>query len=500
MTPPPATIFLVVSQGFAARALLRTGVLDSLRGAGARVAVLAPNVDESYLRKELCGKGVQLEPLRADPRVALRSRLWWLLHVLRAFTLGRAQDSPAFLEKYMGFRARLRRERPLVALCIRLALQALWRSRSLRRALLFAESRLFQADLHADLFRRHRPDLVVAAGPGWSAPDAVVLREAARRGVPTVAVVLGWDNPTSKGYRGAMPDRVLVWSERMASQMTRHQDVPPRRLAVAGVPQFDHYLRAGALPEREELFRLLGLDPKRALVVFATSSPGAYRHNLLVARALAAGVSGESLARPAQLVVRLHPINFRAEDWPDLPVWRALCDEHEHVRLDIPEVQSRLLRCDMPRSDMLRLGGLISYCDVLVNVFSTTTLEAFLADRPVVLVSTDAHLLSGDPAEPGPDGLPGPRAVTSYAHMREVVDAGAAEVARSLDELPGLVDECLRDPGRRAAARRRVAAVECGPADGRAAERVAAHLLELAGTAPPSGVPLPRPIATAGTR
>ena len=55
----------------------------------------------------------------------------------------------------------------------------------------------------------------------------------------------------------------------------------------------------------------------------------------------------------------------------------------------------------MADSDRLRLGALIKNCDVIVNVFSTTTLGAFLVDRPVVLVSSDVD------DRPTADGLRG---------------------------------------------------------------------------------------------
>jgi hypothetical protein len=474
------TVFLVVPQGFSARCLLRTEILPTLKAAGCRIVILTPNADEPYMRAEFADEHVRLAPLRAGTQTARSSRVWWLLYHLRRYTLARAWDSRAFVEKYAGLQARIRVRRSVVPRCIDLAVKVLWRSRALRRLLLWFETRLFKPPLHGDVFDAFPPDLVVTTSPGWFLADAVVLREARSRGVPTAAVVVGWDNPTSKGYRGADPDRVFVWSERMAEQLAVHHDFPRRRIVVAGVPQLDVYARPNALPSLADLCRQLGLDEERRLVVFATSSPGAYRHSVLVAETLAKAVSSDQLGAAAQLVVRVHPINFRPDYRTPLTEFEALRERYPHVHLDIPEILSERLRCDAPRSDSMRFASLVRHCDVLVNVFSTTTLEACLADRPVVMVGPHAHLAPGEPIDDGPAEHPRPRQFDAYEHMRSVMEEGAVDVAGSMSDLVPLVRGCLADPTARAAARRRVARREGGPGDGGAGARVGRLLLELA--------------------
>lgn len=483
--PRPAaaqrTVFIAVEQGFGARFFLRTDILPALRDAGVRVVVLTPNADEGYLRDELEGQGAVVEPLRAERSVVQRSRPWWLVHNLRTFTLGHPERSPAFLDYYEGFREQVARDHPLVARAIHLALRPLWRWRAARLALLRGEARLFTPALHADLFERHRPDLVVASSPGWFLPDALILREASRRDVATAAVVLAWDNPTNKGYRGADPDHAVVWSPRMADQLALHHDYPPRRIVVGGVPHFDPYLRDDALPSREELFGQLGLDPARPLVLFAARSPASYPHSAVVADALARAVSEDRLGQPAQLVVRLHPVSFRPGYPLPLDDYRVLEAEHPHVHLDIPTVQSQKLRSDMPASESRRLGALIKHCDVLVNVFSTTSLEAMMVDRPVVMVTPDAHEGGGHgPFAPPPEFE---RRFADYEHTRELVADGAARVAHSMPELVEEVRRYLAEPGRDRQARLRAAARECGPLDGRSGRRVAEHLIAFMGAA-----------------
>ena len=274
--------------------------------------------------------------------------------------------------------------------------------------LLGLETRFFTRRMHADLFDRYRPGLVVTTGPGWFFPDAVVLREAAARGVTTATVVLGWDNPTSKGFR-AEPDLTIVWSDEMARQVAEHHDYPRDRIVVAGVPHFDDYVRHGALRTREEL----GLDEDRRLILFATGAPATFGANVAVAEALAKAVASDALGFPSQLIAP-PPAQLPARPQGASRRVRAPRGDLRPHATRHSGHPPESLTVDMADSDRLRLGALIKNCDVLVNVFSTTTLEAFLVDRPVVLVSSDV-----DTDRPTADGLRGFR---EYEHVRAVID------------------------------------------------------------------------------
>jgi hypothetical protein len=348
----------------------------------------------------------------------------------------------------------------------------LWRSATLRRGLLGLETALDRGQPHAAVLDRVAPDLVVATTPGLFVADALVLRQARRRGIRTAAVILGWDNPTAKGYRGAEVDLILAWSERMADQLTRHHDVAPDRIAVGGVPHFDRYLRPERLPSRDDVFTALGLDPGRRTVVFTTPSPDLWTFNPAVAEALAAAAEDGRLGAPAQVVVRPHPnfslprVRERAEPLA------AVAARHPHTHLFTPELAGWALSVATSAADVDRLAGLLAHADVLVNVFSTTTLEAFLVDTPVVALSEDVAG-GADAGRPG-----GARTWDEFAHLQGLLRGGAARVARSLDELVAEVAAYLADPARDRAARRRVAEEECGPLDGRSGERVGRLLLE----------------------
>lgn len=466
MPGPARTVFVVVHLGFIARFFLRTDVLTSLKRAGCRIVVLAPEGALESLRAEFADEQVEVEPLRAPPkRAGQRSQLWWWTLHLRNYAIGNGHRTRALREKAERFPARYMAGQPVEQRVFKLLIHLLWRSRTLRRALLRLELSRYVEEANGDLFERYRPDLVVTASPGYFKPDARLLREAALHGVPGACVILSWDNPTSKGYRGANPDLVVAWSDRMREQMMEFQDFAPGEVVVGGVPHFDAYYDDDRLPARGELFDRLGLDPERRLVLFATSAPGYYGRDHEIADMLARAVAGDTLGVPAQLVIRVHP-NFPSKG-VGVEDFEAVARAHPHVHLDVPEILPAALTSHMPADDTERLMALIKHCDVLVNVFSTTTLEAFAVDRPVVMIESKA---------------------TVYEHMALVLESGAAPVASNEEQLIAHVRRYLAHPEHERAERRRIAEQELGPADGRSGERIAATLLELAGGQAPAPV------------
>lgn len=441
------------------------------------MVVLSPDHDHQRIAEHLAGAEAIFEPLRRSPRRAPHRRAMAraAARILRRNALdGRA--SPLFGLKYEGVRKELREDWPRrVSVPLDLVTRhVLWRSPAARRLALAADLRWSGYREHADLFERYAPELVVAPSPGWYVPDEAVLQEAANRGVHTAAVVHGWDNPTSKGYKAVEPGLVGVWSPRMGDEMIRFHDVDPSRIRVSGVPHWDHYLQDGGVLERGSLLERLGLDPDKPLITFATFVPRTYAFpNAELAEALARIVTGGELGREAQLVIRLHPHFLTPTAEPERRRIEQTAAGFPGVTVQHPEPIAE----DLPhpsRGDARMLGALITHSDVLVNAFSTTTLEACLVDTPVVMAGPAAHRTGGaDRASAGE--LAG---IEEFEHLRYVVSSGAARVAHSRDELLGHLRKYLEDPALDREQRRALARETCGPTDGSAGRRVGRLLLE----------------------
>ena len=225
-TPP--TVFLVAHMGFAARYLLRTDIFSTLKSAGVRTVILTPNAGEQYMVDEFDHANVVLEPLRVDWndfRLVQRLAALVALFYLRSYTIADGHRSEALrtstASSNRSFAYAAAPSRPVSARAQRpLAVAVTSEPHAGPGA----------AALHAPPCTQTCSTGIGRASsstrPGWFFPDAVVLREADARGITTSTVVLSWDNPTSKGYRGADPDLTIVWSDEMAGRWPSTTTIP----------------------------------------------------------------------------------------------------------------------------------------------------------------------------------------------------------------------------------------------------------------------------------
>jgi hypothetical protein len=296
-------------------------------------------------------------------------------------------------------------------------------------------------------------------------PDDVALaRLAARQGIATVGMIKGWDNPTTKTFIRTIPDKVVVHNELIKAEINRLYDVPVERIVVTGIPQYDRWLDPGLVVPKEELFRSLGLDPERRLILYAAAGDWMNKADEEIVRLLAAAIADGRLSG-AQVLVRLHPkYPSTAEGLAGLP----------HVVVERPgtNVTGELVHWEYEERDLRRLVSTLKWSDVAVNTASTFTIDAAIIDRPIVLVGFD-----------GARQLPYDSSVLRYydrEHMRPVVESGGARLAKSPEELVRAIASYLSDPSEDAEGRARIRETQCGRLDGRAGERIALTILDLA--------------------
>ncbi len=469
-------IFIIADHGLAVIYFLQSDLVTALIEGGAEVILftdeaLKSGIERRFARPGLTIEGLRLEEARRYERAVSPSLQWWLHFLRRAGASNRIN-----LEAVDGFikqvedeaRGRRRKLFPLMRLVVAL----LRHSRLARRALMRAQNR-FTPNLYSDLFEKYRPDLVVASTPGWRY-DRYLLREAAARGVTTVAVIVGWDNSSSYSLPGAPVDWVSCWSEIQKRELTQGADWPPARVHVGGVPAYDGYFRHAWLIPRDQYFRMHNLDPERKLISYASSFVS-FSPNWRNVDALARLVAGNHLSQPAQLLIRLHPTHFMetprfAEERERI---RALAAALPHVHVVEPVPLGEGGMSYYSGEDMPEKSSMMAYSDVMVTVYSTMVVEASIHGTPVVSLCLDT-----------PGGWPGKFSLPlsqiggwpTHARFRE---SGAGREALNEESLRVALNHYLENPGADAQARADFIARECTYTDGDAARRTAEFLLTL---------------------
>jgi hypothetical protein len=466
-------VFISADHGLAIVYFLQSEVVSTLIDAGIEVVLLTDEllkerITQRFGRPGLVVEDLRLEQARKYVREYKSSLQWWVSFLRRAGASNRinleAVDS--YISQVEG-EAHARRKRLFPVM--KGVVAVLRRSRAARKALMRYQRR-FNPVLYKDLFEKYTPDLVVASTPGWR-QDQFLLREAAERNVPTATVIVGWDNPSSYSLPGADVDWATCWSEIQKRELVLGSDWYPDKVYIGGIPSYDGYFDRRWQMSREEYFNLHGLDPGRKLLSYACSFI-TFSPNIQNVEALARLVSSDALAKPSQLLVRLHPNHFLdverfVEERKQIEI---LARDLPHVHLVEPVPLGGSLG-HYSGEDMPEKTSMMAYSDVFVTVYSTMVVEASVHDSPVVSACIDSTV-----GWPGKFTLPLSMIGGWPTHSR-FRDAGAGRVALTDQELKDAINYYLNKPGADLEARRDFIFRECTYTDGNAGKRTGNILL-----------------------
>jgi len=463
------TIFIIADHGLAVVYFLQSDVVDTLLEQGIRVVLvtddfLVEQIAQRFQRPELFVEGLRLSEAREYAARVHPERQWWL-HFLRRVGSSRRINTRAmdsYIEQVAVEEPNRRRVwMPLAWLTI----GALRRSAGARRRLIHAQF-AYQPNLYNALFERYRPSLVAASTAGWRL-DRYLLREAAARGIPTAAAIVGWDNPSSYSLPGAPMTGVTCWSQLQADELVRGSDWNPAQVNIGGIPSYDGYFRRTWLMPRDQYFALHGLDPARRLLCYACSFVS-FSPNFQNVEALARLVREDALGEPCQLLVRLHPNHFM-----DNHLFAGERERIQELARSIPHihvVQPVPLGGELgyySGEDMPEKTSMMAYADVFLTVYSTMVVEAAIQDRPIVSVCIDAP---GGWATPRKYSLPLSRIGDWPTHDR-FRQAGAGLVAQNPAELRQAILAGLAQPDAQQRARKAFVEREVTFTDGSAGRR-----------------------------
>jgi len=469
---PPKRIFLVADHGLAAFYFLQSDIVPTLIDSGVEVVVLTEDNTRQAIAERFTHPGLSIEGLRLDQVQQYTRRIspslqWWLDFLRRAGAAGKINLAvvDAYIQQVKSeAHGRRRQLFPLMEAIARL----MRRSYPLRRALVGYQGR-FTPSIYTDLLEKYRPALVVAGSPGFR-QDRFILREAAKRGIPTAAAIISWDSSSSYGLPGAKVDWITCWSEIQKQELVGGADWSPERVNVGGMPPYDSYVRGEWLLPRAEYFRMHGLDPQRRLLSYASSFVS-WSPNIQNVEALADLVIGDQLSAPCQLLVRLHPIHMSGHYVAEANRVRPLARQHTHIHVIEPVPLGSLGYYS--GEDVVERTSMMAHSDIFLTVYSTMCVEASFQERPIISVCIDS-----------PDGYSGkywvPMSLIGVwpTHSR-FRTSSAGKVALDQVDLRQAINQYLDDPKADLDAQRRFLRQECAHIDGSAGRRTADFFLSL---------------------
>jgi hypothetical protein len=392
---------------------------------------------------------------RIEPPAGLRAKLGGWCQSVRALY-------PAWDE---GKRARLRvavaeERRPLQRLQIRLR-QLLAHSPVVLRLLVWIEGLLFDEQSVKGIDPKSLDQLVLLGlGIFGTEAEGSLTWWARHHGISVINMVGNYDNLSSKGFRGVPLDHLFVWGKNMEEDAQKLHGVPADRISRIGSIRYNTVFDR-AMPSRESFFSKLGLDPSKKTLLFA-GAMFEYHYFEMLSVFEQMRVSQPDI----QLILRLYPSKgLMRSPFIEPLVGYASGRPGVYVSIGDPHYKSSEGGREPIYIDETELWCALRYSDVVINIFSTISLEACIFDKPAVNMWYFERRSKGFLRTPQYIDF------SRSFHNRRLLSYGAIRTATSRAELVEFIQNALQNPAATADARKTVVEDECGLLDGHGAER-----------------------------
>lgn len=246
--------------------------------------------------------------------------------------------------------------------------------------------------------------------------------------IRSLAIIISWDNLTSKGIINTDYDSVLVWNQYMADEYQRFYSIfglPEQKVQITGIPRFDIYFEP--LPSQfspTNLRHALHISDASQVILFATS---AIKHFPNQADILSHLIEYTDNHPSVIILLKCHS--------GDDPVLYHKFSKHPCVRIWTPTTPFT----SIPELDSLQLlAGMLRLCDVCVQVASTIRLETAIANKPCISIAYD-----GDLTPPYSHSV---KRFYSFSHQLPLNELHLDHPVYSKSELYQALDNIFSDP------------------------------------------------------
>lgn len=450
------TIFITLFQGVEAKNILRTGVFAELmRSPGIRLVCFVGTPERAArYRQEFPDPRVVYEVAHYAPQGRLDRLFGWLkFHLFRTATTD--------LRRQMNLDA----TGSYAAYVLGIAFNRLLARPSVRRAVRWIDFHFVRNNSFSRFFETYKPDAVLLAHL-FDDGEIAILREAKRRGVPTVGFINSWDKLTARAALRLLPDRLLVYNDIVKREAMTHADMPESRITVVGIPQYDHY-HDHRLAARGKFLRRIGIDPRKRFFLYAPIGETFSNSDWDIIDLLRRWVSAGTLPADVDFLVRFQPNDFVDE---------AEIAKRPWLHYDRPGVRftkERGVDWDMSGAELRHLADTLSHAALLVCYASSLSVNAAVFGKPVINI--------GFEITPRVRLRKSPTQFYAMEHYRNALQSGGIRLVQDKEELLQWLHRYLEDPRVDSPGRARLVAEQCSFSDGQAGARIARAVLAAAG-------------------
>lgn len=260
----------------------------------------------------------------------------------------------------------------------------------------------------------YKPDVLVAS-PFITALSREIDYVKAAKGleIPTVVVVMSWDNLTTKGTFHDFPNLTLVWNQPLVEEAVELHDVPRESIIITGAPTFDFWFDMKPSLDHISFCKQVGIDAKQPFITYLCSSTSITGDESVFVRSFTDALLESEETKNITVLIRPHPLNAS--------IWKGFHAENAMVW---PEGGS------LPDNPSAKLDyyNQLFYSTAVVGVNTSAMVEAAIVDRPCVTIISDRYKFTQ--AEMG--------------HFRHLVTSDFLEIANGFADAMEILTAIIR--------------------------------------------------------
>jgi len=316
----------------------------------------------------------------------------------------------------------------------------------------------------AKILKKYKPDLVLLPDVVFL-PDPIFARTAKRMGFYTVAMARSWDNLTSKGVIQTLPNKLVVYTDRMVEEAVSIVGMSRKDIFMSGPPQFDPHFKKSER-SRKEFLKSVGVESSKRIILCAPFWDKYTGSAAAIINELAGAIEDGRLPGDAHLLVRYRPGTPLIKE--------GALQGSPNITVTYPQAKifsgsgrySPMDDTEWSKEDVDLLVDSVRFSDVVINTVSTLSIDAMVFDKPVINVRFDA-----DPNTPPEHSVN--VMLPNHDHFKAIEASGGVKLVYSMAEMIGAINAYLKNPKLDFEGRERLRREQIVFMDGLAGHRIA---------------------------
>ncbi|WP_426574269.1 hypothetical protein [Aquihabitans sp. McL0605] len=455
-------IIVVASYGFSARYLLPTGLLDRLAAVADTTVALSWDDPELVEAVEATGATAARLP---DPEVSHEYRR---LERFADLNFDHRLKSPTTPINRRWRRAVGTTQQTIITTIRQAWGEVVFRVPGVTARREAAAEAMAATGTNVDAFIRwlepQGADAVISLTP-YHRSDHLTLLAARTLCVPTLASIISFDNPTTRGRMPVLPDRILVWNRFNCGELLRsYPGLSGDDVRIIGAPQFDLHQDRSLVVDEADWRRQLGLPPDRPVLLYAAGPELLFPGEERLVAAIAAAIDEGRIPGSPVVLVRGHPAEAGSR-------WEAAASDHVVVDPGWGRVDGG--RAWPSSHDTALQISTLTHAVVHLSICSSMAIDGAAVDRPTVAPVFIPGI--------GWRGMRRLRAFYRQEHWAPIAASGAVDEVTDLDALVAAVTAHLADPSLGREARADLVTAVLTHGDGESCRRLTDEIVELVG-------------------